>query len=279
MFLGHTGVGKTQLAKSLAESLYGSEENLIRVDMSEFNEKHNVARLIGSPPGYVGYDEGGQLTEKVRRKPFSIVLFDEIEKAHPDIFNTLLQVMDDGKLTDGHGRTVDFKNTIIIMTSNVGSSYLNRDNIGFADVETTEAVEMRKDEKIAQRINDSLKSYFKPEFLNRIDDVIIFGSLSKKDIKTIVDKEIKILNQNIVDGGYTLQFSDKAKDYLAENGYNLEMGARPLKRLIQKEVENKLSELIIDEKLKSGDIVEISSDGKVLDIKVKEPSAVSVGAA
>ena len=279
MFLGPTGVGKTQLAKSLAESLYGSEENLIRVDMSEFNEKHNVARLIGSPPGYVGYDEGGQLTEKVRRKPFSIVLFDEIEKAHPDIFNTLLQVMDDGLLTDGHGRAVDFKNTIIIMTSNVGSNILNRETIGFNGSESLEQVEVQKDEKIALRVNDALKSYFKPEFINRIDDIVIFGSLSKKDIKVIVEKEIRVLNETLSDGGYVVQFSDKAKDYLVEHGYNLEMGARPLRRLIQKEVENKLSELIIDEKLKSGDIVDISSDGKILTIKVKQPSAVSVGAA
>ena len=279
MFLGPTGVGKTQLAKSLAESLYGSEENLIRVDMSEFNEKHNVARLIGSPPGYVGYDEGGQLTEKVRRKPFSIVLFDEIEKAHPDIFNTLLQVMDDGLLTDGHGRAVDFKNTIIIMTSNVGSNILNRETIGFNGSESLEQVEVQKDEKIALRVNDALKSYFKPEFINRIDDIVNFGSLSKKDIKVIVEKEIRVLNETLSDGGYVVQFSDKAKDYLVEHGYNLEMGARPLRRLIQKEVENKLSELIIDEKLKSGDIVDISSDGKILTIKVKQPSAVSVGAA
>ena len=279
MFLGPTGVGKTQLAKSLAESLYGSEENLIRVDMSEFNEKHNVARLIGSPPGYVGYEEGGQLTERVRRKPFSIVLFDEIEKAHPDIFNTLLQVMDDGLLTDGHGRTVDFKNTIIIMTSNVGSSFLNRENIGFNGSESLEEAEAANDEKIARKVNDALKGQFKPEFLNRIDDVIIFGSLSKKDIRAIVEKEIRILNENVADGGYTVEFTDKAKEYLAENGYNLEMGARPLKRLIQKEIENKLSELIIDEKLKSGDKVEISSDGKILNVEVKEPSSVSIDAA
>jgi ATP-dependent Clp protease ATP-binding subunit ClpC len=279
MFLGPTGVGKTQLAKSLAESLYGSEENLIRVDMSEFNEKHNVARLIGSPPGYVGYEEGGQLTERVRRKPFSIILFDEIEKAHPDVFNTLLQVMDDGLLTDGHGRAVDFKNTIIIMTSNVGSGFLNRENIGFNGSETLEQAEIANDEKIARKVNDALKGQFKPEFLNRIDDVIIFGSLSKKDIREIVEKEIRILNENVSDGGYTVEFTDQAKEYLAENGYNLEMGARPLKRLIQKEIENKLSELIIDERLKSGDKVEISSDGKILNVEVKEPSSVSIDAA
>jgi ATP-dependent Clp protease ATP-binding subunit ClpC len=186
--------------------------------------------------------------------------------------------MDDGVLTDGQGRSVDFKNTIIIMTSNAGSSFLNRDSIGFGSIESEEDQDIKLDQQVADRINTSLKSYFKPEFLNRIDDVIIFGSLSKKDIRRVVEKELKILNKNIEEGGYILDFSEEAKDYLAGHGYNHDMGARPLRRLIQREIENKLSELIIDEKLKNGDTVKITSDGSVLDIKVHENSAVNIGA-
>lgn len=279
MFLGSTGVGKTQLAKALAETLYGSEDYLIRVDMSEFNERHNVSRLIGSPPGYVGFDEGGQLTEKVRKKPFSIILFDEIEKAHPEVFNILLQVMDDGRMTDGHGLTVDFKNTIIIMTSNVGSEYIKQDKIGFTEVE------MKADEEaevvyksIKQRLEEALKSNFRPEFLNRIDDIVVFKPLRIKDIEEIVEIELAQFTNLLIESGINVKFTAKAKKYLAEHGYNLEMGARPIKRLIQKEVENQVSGLIIDNEAKKGDTISIDADKKGLVIEVIETSKVPVSA-
>ncbi len=280
MFLGPTGVGKTQLAKSLAEVLYGSEDHLIRVDMSEYNERHNVARLIGSPPGYVGYDEGGQLTEKVRKRPFSVILFDEIEKAHTDVFNSLLQVLDDGIMTDGHGQRVNFKNTIIIMTSNVGSGFLNRERIGFGSLAEGDAVEAAtldsNNERISDRVNESLKSQFKPEFLNRIDDIVIFKSLNKEAIKRIVDKLILELESQLSESGIKIKVSHKAKAYLADNGYNVEYGARPLKRLIQKEIEDKVSAMIVDDIVKEGDTLEFDMVGKALEIKVKQNSKVSV---
>jgi ATP-dependent Clp protease ATP-binding subunit ClpC len=279
MFLGPTGIGKTQLAKALAETLYGSEDYLIRVDMSEFNERHNVARLIGSPPGYVGFEDGGQLTDKVKRKPFSIILFDEIEKAHTDVFNILLQVMDDGRMTDGHGMTVDFKNTIIIMTSNVGSEYLKHERIGFTEVEMKEddaADEAYK--SIKTRLEDSLKSNFRPEFLNRIDDIVIFKPLKIKDIEEIVDIELDQLTKLMIETGINIKFTDKAKKYLAESGYNIEMGARPIKRLIQKEVENVVSGLVIDNEAKKGDTISIDANKKGLVIEVKESSKVAVEA-
>ncbi len=281
MFLGPTGVGKTQLAKSLAAALYGSEEHLIRVDMSEYNERHNVARLIGSPPGYVGYDEGGQLTEMVRRKPFSIILFDEIEKAHPEVFSTLLQIMDDGRLTDGHGRTINFKNTIIIMTSNVGSDFINREKIGFAEL-PEDGVDVenisKDDERIADNLQHALKSYFRPEFLNRIDDIIIFKSLRREDIRRIVDNEIERLVDMLKESNIKVKLNSKARNYLAERGYNHELGARPLRRLIQKEIENRISEFIIEDKVKEYDSVEVDSDGEQLILNVKQASKVSVDA-
>ena len=263
MFLGPIGVGKTELARALAEVMYGSQDYLIRVDMSEFNERHNVARLIGAPPGYVGYDEGGQLTEKVRRKPFSIVLFDEIEKAHPDIFNAILQVMDDGRLTDGHGRTVDFRNTVIIMTSNVGSEFLKQHKIGFSELEMDSSSEEEKKDahlRIKERLNEALTSKFRPEFLNRIDDIVIFSPLAKKEIEMIVNLQLKLLQNLISESGIKIKLTLKAKKYLVENGYSLEMGARPLKRLIQKEIENRLSELIIDASLEDGDYVTVDAN-------------------
>ena len=267
MFLGPTGVGKTELAKALAEVMYGSESYLIRVDMSEFTEKHNVARLIGSPPGYVGYDEGGQLTDKVRHKPFSIVLFDEIEKAHQDVYNMLLQVLDDGILTDGHGRTVNFKNTIIIMTSNVGSEFLKRQSIGFTESKSEGDELSVKDahSNIKERLQESLESTFKPEFINRIDDIIIFKPLTKDEIGLIVDIQIKKLEERLAENNIKIKVTKKAKKYLIKNGYSLEMGVRPLKRLFQKEIENQLSELIIDQKVgKGGLVVADSVDGKIV---------------
>ncbi|TXI32126.1 MAG: ATP-dependent Clp protease ATP-binding subunit [Niabella sp.] len=280
MFLGPTGVGKTQLAKSLAEVLYGSEDHMIRVDMGEYNERHNVARLIGSPPGYVGYEEGGQLTEKVRKRPFSIILFDEIEKAHGEIFNSLLQVLDDGVMTDGHGVKVNFKNTIIIMTSNVGSDFLNRDRIGFgslADGENSSLAENNEaDQRIADRVNEALKHQFKPEFLNRIDDIVIFKSLNKEAIKLIVDNLMAVLESQLIESGLKIKLTAKTKSYLVENGYNPEYGARPLRRLIQKEIEDRVSSMIVDDLVKPGDTLEFDLNGKNLEVKVKQPSKVAV---
>ncbi len=270
LFLGSTGVGKTEVAKSLAELLYGNEDMLVRLDMTEYMEKHTVSRLFGAPPGYIGYDNGGQLTDTVRRKPFSIILLDEVEKAHGDVFNALLQIMDDGRLTDGKGRTVDFKNTIIIMTSNLGSNVLKRAEIGL----TSSKKDKSKEEitlQNEQKLDKVLKDYFKPEFLNRIDEVVVFSNLSKEDIAEIVkiqiDKTIKMLK----DQGVKLNILSSAMDYLVNNGYSEEYGARPLKRLIQKEIENKLSEMIISDEIVSGNEVEIGVlDGK-LDFKVKVP--------
>lgn len=277
LFLGPTGVGKTQLAKSLSEVLYGTEDHLIRVDMSEFGEKHNVSRLIGSPPGYIGYEEGGSLTERVRRKPFSIVLFDEIEKAHPEVFNTLLQVMDDGRLTDGQGRTVDFRNTIIIMTSNVGSDMLQRETIGFSELLADSKEEVEEAHvRIKDRIEDSLKGQFKPEFLNRIDDIIVFKPLGKSQIESIVDLQITELNGVLSDSDIEVQITNGTRNYLVEHGYNIEMGARPLKRLIQKEIENPISMLIINEQTREKDVILVDVEKGSLSLEVKQNKTVSV---
>jgi len=236
LFLGPTGVGKTELTKTLAEALYGDEDLMVRLDMSEYQERHTVSRLVGAPPGYVGYEEGGQLTEIVRRKPFSVILLDEIEKAHPDVFNLLLQVFEDGRLTDGHGRTVDFKNTIIIMTSNIGSD-LFRGGAGR--------------EKIAKGIGDRLRRTFRPEFLNRLDAVVIFDSLDPEEIRQIVDLELTGLAKRLAEQQLSLEVSAEAKDYLAQTGYDAKFGARPLRRVIQNEIENAIAEMIIDGELKS----------------------------
>jgi ATP-dependent Clp protease ATP-binding subunit ClpB len=228
IFMGPTGVGKTELAKSLAEFLYDNEQAIVRVDMSEYMEKHTVSRLIGAPPGYVGYEEGGYLTEAVRRRPYSVILFDEIEKAHPDVFNVLLQILDDGRLTDGHGKTVDFKNTLIIMTSNVGSHLIQELSGSSREV---------MEEKVLQ----VLRANFKPEFLNRIDETIIFQNLTHAQIRQIVDIQFHRLEKRLADRDIHLTLSDTAKDLLAEKGFDPVYGARPLKRVIQQYIENPLS--------------------------------------
>ena len=264
LFLGPTGVGKTELSKALAEAEFGDENQIVRIDMSEYMEKHSVSRLIGSPPGYVGYDEGGQLTEKVRRHPYSVVLFDEIEKAHPDVFNILLQILDDGRLTDSKGRTVDFKNTILIMTSNVGAkTFKKQKTLGFG---TPDKDKKERDEydKMKENIMSELKKQFRPEFLNRIDDIIVFHSLNKEDISQIVKLMCKTLVKRLDEMTIKLEMDEDAIDLIAKSGFDLEYGARPLKRSIQKELENELSELILQGTIKSGDIVEATvKEGKM----------------
>ncbi|WP_111682864.1 ATP-dependent Clp protease ATP-binding subunit [Winogradskyella tangerina] len=272
IFLGQTGVGKTQLAKVLAHELFDSNEALVRIDMSEYMEKFAVSRLIGAPPGYVGYEEGGQLTEKIRRKPYAVVLLDEIEKAHPDVFNMLLQVLDDGYLTDSLGRKIDFRNTIIIMTSNIGARKLKDfgTGVGFG----TAAKEAQETDYAKAVIENALKKAFAPEFLNRIDDVIVFNSLEKEDIDKIIDIELVKLISRIKELGYNLQLTDKAKDYIAEKGFDKQYGARPLNRAIQKYVEDALAEEIINAKIQEGDTITMDLDTKndALKIKVKSSS-------
>jgi ATP-dependent Clp protease ATP-binding subunit ClpC len=260
IFLGPTGVGKTELAKTLAEFLFGDENSLIALDMSEYQEKHTVSRLVGSPPGYVGYDEGGQLTEAVRRKPFSVVLFDEVEKAHPDVFNTLLQILEDGRLTDSQGRAVDFKNTVIIMTSNLGTADLRKANLGFQ--KTSEAVSY---EKMKAKVNDALKAHFRPEFLNRIDETIVFHELSREEIVQMIDKMLKRLTEQLKNQGIGLELTVEAKILLAEKGYDPTLGARPLRRAIQRLLEDPLSEkLLLGEYSTGMTVIADTKDGEIV---------------
>ncbi|MBI6119855.1 ATP-dependent Clp protease ATP-binding subunit [Salegentibacter maritimus] len=268
IFLGQTGVGKTQLAKVLARELFDNDDSLIRIDMSEYMEKFAISRLIGAPPGYVGYEEGGQLTEKVRRKPYAVILLDEVEKAHPDVFNMLLQVLDDGYLTDSLGRKIDFRNTIIIMTSNIGARKLKDfgQGVGFG----TASQRSQADENAKGVIENALKKAFAPEFLNRIDDVVIFNSLEREDIHKIIDIELVKLFSRIGSLGYNLSLSDKAKDFIAEKGFDKQYGARPLNRAIQKYIEDALAEEIITSKLKEGDSIfmDLDEDKNELTIKI-----------
>jgi ATP-dependent Clp protease ATP-binding subunit ClpC len=266
IFLGQTGVGKTQLAKVLARELFDSEEALIRIDMSEYMEKFSISRLVGAPPGYVGYEEGGQLTEKVRRKPYCVVLLDEIEKAHPDVFNMLLQVLDDGFMTDSLGRKIDFKNTIIIMTSNIGARQLKDFGQGVGFGTATRVANAEDNSKSV--IENALKKTFAPEFLNRIDDVIVFNALEKEDINLIIEIELKNLYKRIKELGYTLSLSDKAKAYVAEKGFDKQFGARPLKRAIQKYVEDALAEEIITSKISIGDEILMDYEDEATELKV-----------
>jgi len=257
IFLGPTGVGKTELARALAEFLFDSEQALVRLDMSEYMEKHTVARLIGAPPGYVGYEEGGQLTEAVRRKPYCVILFDEIEKAHQDVFNVLLQILDDGRLTDGQGRTVDFKNTVVIMTSNIGSQVIT----GYAGAHET----------MRQRVLDALREHFRPEFLNRIDDIVVFHALSRADVRQIVDLQLARLEARLADRHLTLDFTDRAKEHLAERGYDPVYGARPLRRAIQQEVETRLAQQIVAGEVRDGARVRVDAGPTGLVFTTIEP--------
>jgi len=255
IFLGPSGVGKTETAKTLAEFLFGEESALIQLDMSEYMEKHTVSRLVGSPPGYVGYDEGGQLTEAVRRKPFSVVLFDEIEKAHPDVFNTLLQILEDGRLTDAQGRTVDFKNTVIIMTSNLGTADLRKANIGFGPADDAVSYEKMKD-----KVMEELKKSFRPEFLNRIDEVIVFAELTQQEVTQIVDLMIKRVQDQLEGQGIGLELTPEAKVLLARKGYDPQLGARPLRRAIQRMIEDPLSEKILWKEFHAGETIVVDAD-------------------
>ncbi len=263
IFLGPTGVGKTELCKALAEVLYGNEDMIVRLDMSEYMEKHSVSRMIGSPPGYVGFESGGQITEIVRRKPYSIVLLDEIEKAHPDVFNSLLQIMEDGRLTDGQGRTVDFKNTIIIMTSNVGSEYLKQSEIGFSSSHNKSAEKTEFDRRVTKALTDK----FRPEFLNRLDEIVIFNTLDRAALTEIAKREVDKTQALLKEHEITIELDAAALDYLVEGGFNEEYGARPLRRIVQKEIENVLSSLLLAEEIEEGSVVTVTCDENGLKMK------------
>jgi ATP-dependent Clp protease ATP-binding subunit ClpA len=260
-------VGKTELTKTLAQFMFNDDKALIRVDMSEYMERHSVSKLIGSPPGYVGYDESGQLTEMVRHRPYSVVLFDEIEKAHPEVFNILLQVLDEGRLTDAKGRIINFKNTIIIMTSNIGSNFIDKmESLGFSNNSTLDEYSQTK-----EKVLDSLKDHFSPEFLNRIDDVVVFDILSREAIRHIVDIKIKVIRERLLAKKIGLDISGEALDYLAEEGYNPHYGARPLARLIQEKILNPVAMFIISRGVKKGDTVYVTMRDKEMVIEMKKP--------
>jgi ATP-dependent Clp protease ATP-binding subunit ClpC len=264
LFLGPTGVGKTELARALTEALFGAESRMIRLDMSEFSERHTVSRLVGAPPGYVGYEEAGQLTEAVRRRPYSVILLDEIEKAHPDVFNVLLQVLDDGRLTDGQGRTVDFRNTVLIMTSNLGSDLISRRGgaLGFAGsaASSGSGTQDNLQEQLMRRLRES----FRPEFLNRIDEIIIFRQLDEAELRQITQLLLEETRRRLHAQHVTLEFTPAAVDWIAEHGYQPEFGARPMRRTIQREVDNQLSRLLLDGQVSPGQVVTVDvADGQL----------------
>jgi ATP-dependent Clp protease ATP-binding subunit ClpB len=259
VFLGPTGVGKTELARALADFLFDDERAMIRIDMSEYQERHTVSRLVGAPPGYIGYEEGGQLTEAVRRRPYSVLLLDEIEKAHQDVFNILLQVLDDGRLTDGQGRTVDFKNTVIVMTSNIGSQWFFAAGLS--------------PEEQQERVLEEVRGVFRPEFLNRVDELIVFHPLGKDEIAGIVDIQVRLLQHRLSDRKLTVTLTPAGREYLATKGYDPSYGARPLKRLIQREIQDALAMKLLAGDIREGDAVEIDRDGDRLAFRVSEPAA------
>jgi ATP-dependent Clp protease ATP-binding subunit ClpC len=265
IFSGPTGVGKTELTKSLASYFFGSEEAMIRLDMSEFMERHTVSKLIGSPPGYVGFNEGGQLTEAVRRRPYTVVLFDEVEKAHPDVFNLLLQLLEDGRLTDSKGRTVDFKNTLLIMTSNIGSKVIEKGGGGLGFEFSGDSVEDSQYNRIKSLVNEELKQYFRPEFLNRLDEIIVFRQLSKNEVKEIAEIMLQEVFARLQDKGIKLDVTDAFKERLVEEGYNPSYGARPLRRAVMRLLEDSLAEEVLSGRIKDGDkaLVDIDDNKKV----------------
>jgi ATP-dependent Clp protease ATP-binding subunit ClpC len=273
MFLGPTGVGKTELTKALAEFMFGSEEALVRLDMSEFQEKHSVARLVGAPPGYIGYEDAGQLTEAIRRRPYSIVVFDEIEKAHPEAFNMLLQIMEEGQLSDARGKTVNFRNSVIIMTSNVGADLIKRSSLGFELMYDEQKSDQHQYEDMKRNVTDKLRQTFRPEFLNRIDGTVVFRSLTREEIKHIVDLELRKVSERLLEHAMTLDLTEAGRDWLAMKGYDPEFGARPLRRLIQNEIEDALSDGILTGKFKLASEVRVGvgEDGELLLETVEEP--------
>ena len=275
IFLGPTGVGKTELGRSLAHFLFDDEQNMVRIDMSEYMEKHAVSRLIGAPPGYVGYEEGGQLTEAVRRRPYRVVLFDEIEKAHPDVFNVLLQILEDGRLTDSHGRTVNFRNTVIIMTSNLGTAELNRAAIGFRRNQNVES----EREILRSSVNDALKKAFRPEFLNRIDEIVVFDPLTQEEIEEIVDLMMAEVGERLAEHGVTAELTPEARKWLGDSGFDPTFGARPLRRAVQRHVENPLSKKILAGECKTGDhvVVGANPDGLTFNLAKVAKEKVATG--
>jgi ATP-dependent Clp protease ATP-binding subunit ClpB len=265
IFLGPTGVGKTELARALAEFMFDDEHAMVRIDMSEYQEKHTVSRLIGAPPGYVGYEESGQLTEAVRRRPYSVVLFDEIEKAHPEVLNVMLQLLDDGRLTDGKGRTVNFQNTVVIMTSNVGSHYI---------AEQVRTGAMSLDENVRRNVMDALREHFRPEFINRLDEIIVFHALSREQMRTIIDIQLRGLAKRLEDRKIRIELTDKAKDLLIAEGYDPTYGARPLKRTLQREVLDPLARRVLQGEFGEGDVVRIDAVGSELQFESTKPAPV-----
>jgi ATP-dependent Clp protease ATP-binding subunit ClpC len=270
MFLGPTGVGKTELVRTLAWFLFDDENAMVRLDMSEYQEKHTVSRLIGAPPGYVGYDEGGQLTEAVRRRPFRVILLDEIEKAHPEVFNTLLQILDDGRLTDGHGRTVDFKNTVIIMTSNAGVELIKKEGqLGFTSQKESDQVQKKSYEAMKSKVMTEVQKLFRPEFLNRLDEIIVFHELSEEQLRKIVDLMVNELEERLSEHKLGIEITDKAKSWIAKEGYDPVYGARPLRRVIERYVENPLSSMLLRNELEDGDVIKVDAGKDGLTFKIK----------